>query len=72
LAFKGTDDPDYVVGQTWGKVGANRFLLGQVRDFATTLKAFREFSVKWVHAVAKLAEDKATGPVVISVLQNEI
>lgn len=75
LAFKGTDGSDYVVGQVWGRVGADKYLLDQVRDrmdFPSTLQAFRSLSAKWPRARAKLVEDKANGPAVIATLKREI
>ena len=75
MAFKGMDDSDFVVGQVWGRIGADRFLLDQIRerlDFVGTVKAFRNLSAKWPQATVKLVEDKANGPAVISTLRNEI
>lgn len=74
-AFKETDDSDYVVGQVWGRVGANKYLLDQVRarmDLPGTIQAVRSLSAKWPQARAKLVEDKANGPAVIQLLKNEI
>ena len=74
-AFKGTDESDFVVGQVWGKHGANRYLLGQIRgrfDFPATLTAFRRLATDYPLARLKLVEDKANGPAVISTLKNEI
>ena len=45
-AFKDTDDSDFVVGQEWGVVGSNRYLLRQIRgrwSFTETLKQMRAF-----------------------------
>jgi predicted phage terminase large subunit-like protein len=75
LAFKETKTSDFVVGQVWGKVGANKYLLDQVRDrmaFSDTVHAIRKLTERWPQATAKLVEDKANGPAVIDVLRNEI
>lgn len=75
MAFKDLDTSDYVVGQVWGRRGADCYLIDQVRgrwDFPMTLKAFREFTQRHPEAVAKLVEDKANGPAVIATLQHEI
>jgi predicted phage terminase large subunit-like protein len=75
MAFKDLASCDFVVGQAWGALGADRFALDQVRDrldFPATLQAVRAFSAKWPWAVAKLVEDKANGPAVIAMLQHEI
>lgn len=75
MAFKDTQKSDYVVGQVWGRVGANKYLLDQVRgrmDFVTTLNAVRSLSAKWPEARKKLIEEKANGAAVIATLKNEI
>jgi len=64
-----------VVGQVWGKKGADKYLIDEVRgkmDFPTTLEAFEEFCRYWPQAIAKLVEDKANGPAVIATLKNKI
>ena len=74
-AFKGMQDSDWVVGQYWIRKGADFFLIDQVRDrmtFAQTLKAFIAFAARWPKASAKLIEDKANGPAVISMLERRI
>jgi phage terminase large subunit-like protein len=74
-AFKDLDTSDYVVGQVWARLGADRFLLHQVRDrmdCPTTVQAVRDVSKKYKYAHAKLIEDKANGSAVIQMLQNEV
>lgn len=73
--FKDTKASDYVVGQVWGRVGADKYLLDQVRarmDFPATLQAVRAMSAKWPQARAKLVEDKANGPAMIASLKREV
>ena len=73
--FKDKKESDYVVGQVWGKIGADRYLLDQVRgqmSFTETLAAIKTLTAKWPQAIAKLVEDKANGPAVINVLKKEI
>lgn len=75
MAFKDASESSYVVGQVWGCKGANRYLLDQYRaqaDFLTTIRAFRQMCEKWPRATAKLVEDKANGPAIISVLKDKI
>ncbi len=75
MSFKETKGGSYVVGQVWGRKGADKYLLDQVRarmDFPTTLHAVRSLSAKWPQAHAKLVEDKANGPAVIATLKREI
>lgn len=75
MAFKATSDTDYVVGQPWGRIGADCYLLDQTRDrmtFSSTLKAVRALTAKWPAAWTKLVEDTANGPAVIDTLSREI
>lgn len=75
MAFKGTGSSDFVVGQVWGRSGADRYLLDQVRgrwDFPRTLEAVRSLSDRWPEARVRLVEDKANGPAVIDTLRREL
>jgi predicted phage terminase large subunit-like protein len=67
--------PDFVVGQVWGRKSANKYFLEQVRDrldFPDTCSAVKALSASWPKTTAKLVEDKANGPAVISTLKNTI
>lgn len=73
--FKDLKDSDYVVGQVWGRKGADRYLIDQVRarmDLPATLVAVKSLSAKHPAAHAKLIEDKANGTAVIQVLKRDI
>ena len=73
--FKDTDGTDYVVGQVWGKLGPNVYLLDQIRDrmsFTTTLQAIRVQKTKHPQIREILIEDKANGPAVIDTLKKDI
>ncbi len=75
MAFKDLKASDYVVGQVWGRKGADKYLLDQVRDqmdFPTTVQAVKALSAKWPKARAKLVEDKANGPAVIATLKHDL
>ena len=75
MAFKGTDQSDYVVGGIWGKIGADRYLLDLVRGkmtFTDTIRAVKELSSRWPNVQAKVIEDKANGTAVIDTLKKEI
>lgn len=75
MAFKDTKTSDFVVGQVWGRKGAQIYLLDQWRarmDFAETLKAVKAMTARWPQATLKLVEDKANGPAVISALRSEV
>ena len=74
-SFKETEDGSYVVGQVWGRKGADKYLLDQFRarvDFTETLRAIRNMTAKWPQARLKLIEEKANGPAIISALRREI
>lgn len=75
MTFKDTKGSDFVVGQVWGRIGADAYLLDQTRarlDFPATLKAFQSQVLKWPDATAKYVEDKANGPAVIAMLRRII
>lgn len=74
-AFKDTKGSDYVVGQVWLRLGAQVFLLDQVRarlSFVKTCEALTDLSVKWPQSVLKLVEDKANGTAVINQLSATV
>jgi predicted phage terminase large subunit-like protein len=79
MAFKKKSDTDYVVGQVWGRKGADRYLMAQVRgrmSYTETKKAVKALT-SWVHELGVgshriLVEDKANGPAIISDLRSEI
>jgi phage terminase large subunit-like protein len=75
LAFKNLETSDYVVGQVWAAVAADRFLLDQRRermDMPRSVEAIRRMSEQWPRAAAKLVEDRANGPAVIATLKHDI
>lgn len=74
-SFKDLETSDFVVGQVWGRRGADFFLLDQIRermDCPTTVKAVRQLSAKWPYSFAKVIEDKANGSAVVQILAHEI
>ena len=75
MNFKTKDDSDFVAGQLWAQSGANAYLITQIYgkfSFARTLEEVRRLTKIEPRAVAKYIEDKANGPAVISMLENEI
>lgn len=75
MTFKDTKGSDFVVGQVWARFGAEVYLLDQIRDrldFPATCRAVQALSAKWPQANAKLVEDKANGPAVISQLRSSV
>lgn len=74
LAFKDLKKSDYTVGQVWGRKGASLYLIDQIRGHMNAeevVLAVRAFTAKYPRAIAKLIEDKANGPAVISMLQKK-
>lgn len=79
MSFKGSDGSDYVVGDLWGKIGADVYLLpGWIErrmGFSATLTAVKDFGERTpLHrqAYCKLVEDKANGPGIVDVLKKTI
>ncbi|KPK67244.1 hypothetical protein AMJ82_11030 [candidate division TA06 bacterium SM23_40] len=75
MSFKDADSSSFVVGQIWGAVSGNYYLLDQRRDrldFVATLHAIPPLSQRWPEARRKLVEDKANGPAIISALKSQI
>lgn len=73
--FKETTAGSYVVGQVWGRKGANYYLIDQIRarlDFTKTLRAIRSLTNKHPETTAILIEDTANGPAIINTLRQEI
>lgn len=65
----------YVVGQVWGRCGADRYMLDQIRGkwgFNEMIKKFIALSEKWPNATRKLVENKATGPAIQNHLKTKI
>jgi predicted phage terminase large subunit-like protein len=74
-AFKDANTNDYVVGQVWGRIGAEKYLLDQFRartDLPGTMEAIRMMTHRWPVAELKLIEESANGPAVIQMLHREI
>src|SRR6185437_7972095 len=74
-AFKDTDGSDYVCGGVWAMRGGDAYLLAaahQRMDFVKTVQELRAMDGRWPLCGAKLVEDKANGPAVISALRHEI
>ncbi|QHB37139.1 terminase [Microbacterium phage Terij] len=77
MAFKGAETSDYVVGQRWVRVSANRFLVAQTRarrSFTQTLAEFTAFGEREYgrHVHKRLVEDKANGPAIIDTLHDKV
>lgn len=73
--FTKSEDSDYVVGTTWGRVGSQYYLLDMVRarmNYPETKAAVKSFSAKWPQAFKKIIEKKANGPALIDDLAKEV
>lgn len=73
--FKDTDGTDFVVGQKWGKRGANSYLLAQIRGrmgFTATAAAVERLQGQMPYPNEILIEDKANGPAVIDFLKKTV
>lgn len=74
-AFKGTDQNDFVVIQTWMRRGVHMYLLDQTcrqMDFVETCDALVAMALRWPQAALKVIEEAANGPAVMSTLRNRM
>jgi predicted phage terminase large subunit-like protein len=75
MALTKSATSDYVVGQVWGRKGADFYLLDQVRDrldFDGIVQAIKDVSAKWPDSTAKLIEAQTLGPALASHLKHKI
>ena len=80
FSFKGNDASDFVVGQLWGKHGADLYLLDQLRgrwSFTESVEMVRALTDRCAQRFPRVApriliEDKANGPAVIDSLRHEV
>lgn len=75
MTFKDSEGADFVVGQVWGKLGANAYLLDEVRarmSFSASVAAVKRMTSKHPDARRKLIEDKANGPAIMDTLKAEV
>lgn len=75
MNFKETEGGSFVVGQVWGRRGADCFLLDEVRGrwgFAETKQTMINLSARWPQVLAKLVEDKANGPAIMDELRHTL
>lgn len=74
LTFTDTSRSDYVVGQVWGRLGATKYLLDQLRDrmgFTKAKAAMRAIKEKWPQMRAMYIEEKANGHATIEDMRKE-
>jgi predicted phage terminase large subunit-like protein len=66
---------DFVVGQVWGKIGGDFYLLDQVRgrwDFDETVAAIKDLSKDWPQCSSKIVEAQTLGAALSSHLKHQI
>jgi predicted phage terminase large subunit-like protein len=66
---------DFVVGQVWGKSGADLYLLDQVRDrwdFDETVNAMKEVTKTWPESSSVIVEAQTLGAALASHLKKQI
>nr|DAL14495.1 MAG TPA_asm: Large Terminase [Caudoviricetes sp.] len=75
LTFKDAETSDFVVGQAWGKIGPNFYLIDETRarmDILETIAAIKNMRARYKRASGIYIEDKANGPAVITLLKKQI
>ncbi|MGB3330898.1 MAG: phage terminase large subunit, partial [Thermomicrobiales bacterium] len=75
MTFKDTSDGSYVVGLVGKRHGSRMFITDYVRErlsFTATLHALGEMTYRNPDVEAKLIEEKANGPAVISAIENDL
>ena len=75
LTFDDGKENDYNVIQAWGKLKADRYLLGMVRfkaGFSEVIRQYVDFLKEWDTATVHLVEKKANGAALINVLKDKI
>lgn len=66
---------DFVVGQVWGRVGGDFYLLDQVRgrwDFDETVAEIKKLSYHWPQSSAKIVEAQTLGAALASHLKHKV
>lgn len=74
-SFKDTKTSDFVAGQVYGRVGANKYLLDYYKkrtDITGTMSAIEAWDKQYPKAITKLIEDKANGSAVIQILGRKV
>lgn len=74
LPFSEGANNSFAVFQVWGKKGAHKYLLDQLRaqcGFNDQIKLFTQAMAKWTRINAKWVEKKANGAALIEVLQKK-
>jgi predicted phage terminase large subunit-like protein len=65
----------FVVGQCWGFIGAESYLLDEVRgqwNIVETIAAIHRLRTRWPACTRVLVEDKANGPAVYDLLKDSV
>lgn len=65
----------FVVGQCWGSIGSNSYLLDEERgqwNILRTIEAMLRMRENWTRATAHLVEAKANGPAIETLLRDQV
>lgn len=74
-AFDDAETSDYVVGQVWGRLGGDFYLIDTVRErlnMPDTMRAIKQVTEQYPQARYKLIEKSASGFAIIQTLQREM
>lgn len=74
-AFKDLEGDDHVAGHVWSRLGGDCYLRDRdngLMNLPATCLAIEAMSARWPEAFAKLVEDKANGPAVISMMKHRL
>ncbi len=75
LTFDETEKGSFVVGQVWGKLGPDRYLIHQYRQrigFTDQVEQFLAVTKNYPHSRTKLVEKKANGAALINTLKKKV
>lgn len=75
FAVKDKKTSDYTVGQVWGRVGAKKYLIYQIRgrfDFPTACQKVIDVTRSFPNAHKKYVEAKANGPAIVQTLRKQV
>lgn len=75
FAVKDKSGSDFTVGQVWGRKGADKYLIDQIRgrfNFPDSCQKLIDLTKKYPNAYKKLIESKANGPAVVQTLRSRV
>ena len=75
FATKDKATSDFTVGQVWGRIGVDKYLIASKRgrfDFPTACQKLLDLTAENPKAHKKLVESKANGPAVVQTLKSKV